>query len=143
MSSNIQRSSGVSPFHSSVANALSSRNACRNTSAAYVTGLLTRTSQRHGHLRNQNLAMRYTCRTRIPKRQVVEVACAKRDVRPAIDSGLVQGPANVRIWPGLGEEYAREDTVQWERRRRRCVLVTGSANMRGTVGIVAMLQLRR
>jgi hypothetical protein len=60
-------------------------------------------------------------------------------VPPSIAGGLVQGPANVRIWPGLGEEYARKDTVQWERRRRRCVLVTGSANIRGKVGIVAML----
>jgi hypothetical protein len=31
--------------------------------------------------------MRYTSRTRIPKRQVMELDCAKTGVRPAVDSG--------------------------------------------------------
>jgi hypothetical protein len=57
ISSNISRSSGVSSLHCSLANALSSRNAHRNTRAARGTEPLARASQRYGPSHYSNSAI--------------------------------------------------------------------------------------
>jgi len=94
MSSNIQRSSGVSSLHCSITNALSSRNARRNTSAAHATGSLARASQRHGHLIAVKAPQKPKSGHAIhqsdadPKKAGRGSGLCETGMRPAVDSGV-------------------------------------------------------
>lgn len=103
------RSSGVSSLHCSVTNALLSRNAHRNTSAAHATGPLARTSQRPGYLVAVAAPQKPKSGHAIhqsdadPKKAGRRGGLCEKGVHPVVDSGVCWFKGlRMRIWPGLG-----------------------------------------